>query len=188
MPVKIGPKSSAAFDIAAHVFRAVKSVCPNSSGGPAARTWCPICPLAVVQALPHIQATPPATVINRLARTVVGLVTDVTLALSVTPGAPATGLTRVGVDVEAPGRSAELWRPADRCRRLHLVPWGPPQRAARLRRALAPPSVYPLKARSRPSTGSTATRRWCAGSRRAATSSCSCSTRTRSTSPTSSAR
>jgi len=34
MPVKIGPKSSAAFDIAAHVFRAVKSVCPNSSGGP----------------------------------------------------------------------------------------------------------------------------------------------------------
>ena len=145
MPVKIGPKSSAAFDIAAHVFRAVKSVCPNSSGGPAARAWCPICPLAVVQALPHIQATPPATVINRLARTVVGLVTDVTLALSVTPGAPATGLTRVGVDVEAPGRSAELWRPVDRCRRLHLGPWGPPQRAARLRRALAPPSVYPLR-------------------------------------------
>ena len=144
MPVKIGPKSSAAFDIAAHVFRAVKSVCPNSSGGPAARTWCPICPLAVVQALPHIQVTPPATVINRLARTVVGMVTDVTLALSVTPGATATGLTRVGVDVEAPGRSAELWRPVDRCRRLHLGPWGPPQRAARLRRALAPPSVYPL--------------------------------------------
>ena len=98
----------------------------------------------MVQALPHIQATPPATVINRLARTVVGLVTDVTLALSVTPGAPATGLTRVGVDVEAPGRSAELWRAEDRCRRLHLGPWGPPQRAARLRRALAPPSVYPL--------------------------------------------
>ena len=136
MPVKIGPKSSAAFDIAAHVFRARVPI--------AARTWCPICPLAVVQALPHIQATPPATVINRLARTVVGLVTDVTLALSVTPGAPATGLTRVGVDVEAPGRSAELWRPVDRCRRLHLVPWGPPQRAARLRSALAPPSVYPL--------------------------------------------
>ena len=72
------------------------------------------------------------------------MVTDVTLALSVTPGAPATGLTRVGVDVEAPGRSAELWRPVDRCRRLHLGPFGPPQRAARLRRALAPPSVYPL--------------------------------------------
>ena len=34
MPVKIGPKSSAAFDIAAHSFRAVKSACPNSSGGP----------------------------------------------------------------------------------------------------------------------------------------------------------
>ena len=142
MPVKIGPKSSAAFDIAAHVFRARVPIAAGAQI--AARTWCPICPLAVVQALPHIQATPPATVINRLARTVVGLVTDVTLALSVTPGAPATGLTRVGVDVEAPGRSAELWRPVDRCRRLHLGPWGPPQRAARLRRALAPPSVYPL--------------------------------------------
>ena len=106
MPVKIGPKSSAAFDIAAHVFRARVPIAAGAQI--AARTRCPSCPLAVVQALPHIQATPPDTVINRLARTVVGLVTDVTLALSVTPGAPATGLTRVGVDVEAPGRSAEL--------------------------------------------------------------------------------
>ena len=94
----------------------------------------------MVQALPHIQVTPPATVINRLARTVVGMVTDVTLALSVTPGAPATGLTRVGVDVEAPGRSAELWRPAGCCRRLHLGPWA----RHRARHACGTPSPHPL--------------------------------------------
>ena len=68
------------------------------------------------------------------------MVTDVTLALSVTPGAPATGLTRVGVDVEAPGRSAELWRPAGRCRRLHLGPWA----RHRARHACGAPSPHPL--------------------------------------------
>ena len=68
------------------------------------------------------------------------MVTDVTLALSVTPGAPATGLTRVGVDVEAPGRSAELWRPAGCCRRLHLGPWA----RHRARHACGAPSPHPL--------------------------------------------
>ena len=68
------------------------------------------------------------------------MVTDVTLALSVTPGAPATGLTRVGVDVEAPGRSAELWRPAGCCRRLHLGPWA----RHRARHDCGAPSPHPL--------------------------------------------
>ena len=79
---------------------------------------------------------------NRLARIVVGLVTGVTLALSVTPRAPGTGMARVDVDGEDPGRSAELQTLPEPRRRPHLRPREPPSATAQLEGPFAPPSVY----------------------------------------------